>query len=208
MTKAPTPRRRKEARPAEIMAAGLTAFAERGFAATRLEDVARAAGVSKATIYLYFDSKAALLKAILIDIVTPRMGEIESILKAHDGPALDLLRLFFDRASATINTPNVRAILKLILSEARNFPDITEFYRKEVAFRGLYSIAHIIERGIERGEFRRCDPVTTAQSIIFPLLMNAIATEVFGSMPEFDQKKFIPSHLDFVLRGLAANGEA
>ena len=204
----PKTQRRKEARPREIMAAGLKAFSERGFAATRLDDVAEAAGVSKATIYLYFDSKADLLKAILIDVVGSRMGDIEAITKSIEGDAADLLRMIFARACETIGSPDVRAIAKLILSEARNFPDIAEFYRKEVAYRGLYSLARVIEYGTKKGEFRPCDPVATAQSVIFPILMNALVTEVFGPMPEFSTAKFYPSHLDFVLRGLAAEREA
>ena len=208
MTATPKRQRRKEARPSEIMAAGLKAFSERGFAATRLEDVADAAGVSKATIYLYFENKADLLKAILREVVSPRMGEMEAIIRSFDGPSNDLLRAIYARVSAIVSSDDVRPILKLIVAEAGNFPDIAEFYRTEIAFRGLYTLAHLIERGIERGEFRPCDPVATAQSVIFPLLMNALATEVFGPMPEFNIEKFHPSHLEFVLRGLAANREA
>jgi AcrR family transcriptional regulator len=203
----PKAQRRKEARPGEIMAAGLNAFSERGFAATRLEDVAEAAGVSKATIYLYFDSKADLLKAILLDIVGPRISAIEDITKSREGSAVDLLHMLYHRTCQTIGAPEVRAILKLILSEARNFPEIAEFYRKEVAFRALYSLASIIEHGTNRGEFRPCDPVATAQSIIFPILMNALVSEVFGPVPEFSTAKFYPSHLDFILHGLAAEKE-
>ena len=206
-TNPPKARRRKEARPGEIMAAGLKAFSEKGFAATRLEDVAEAAGVSKATIYLYFESKADLLKAILLDVVAPRIGDLEAIARAYDGPAPDLFRLLYDGATKTINSPDVRSLVKLILSEARNFPEITEFYWKEVAHRALHTLAHIIEHGTRRGEFRPCDPVATAQSVIFPVLMNALATEVFGPMPEFSTAKFYPSHLEFVLRGLAADRE-
>lgn len=201
-------KRRKEARPAEIMAAGLKAFSESGFAGTRLEDVADAAGVSKATIYLYFDSKADLLKAILRELVSPRMGEMEVIIKSFDGSSFDLLRAVYARATSVISSPDVRPILRLVVAEAGNFPDIAEFYREEIAFRGLYALAHLIERGIERGEFRPCDPIATVQSVIFPLLMNALATEVFGPMPEFATERFFPSHLDFILRGLAADREA
>lgn len=208
MTVPTKPQRRKETRPAEIMEAGLKTFAKKGFTATRLEDVAKAAGISKATIYLYFDSKTELLKAILRNVVTPRIGEIETTIKTYDGPAPDLLRLIFAAASTTVNSPEVRPILKLILTEAGNFPEIAEFYRKEVAFRALYSLAALIEHGIKRGEFRECDPIATAQSVIFPLLMNVIVREVLGAMPEFSPEKFVPSHLEFALRGLAANREA
>jgi AcrR family transcriptional regulator len=199
--------RRKESRPAEIMAAGLRLFSDRGFAATRLEDVAEAAGVSKATIYLYFDSKADLFKAIVRDIASPRVGAIEAFIDGFDGPATELLRGLYSQASAIIGSSEMRPIIKVVMAEARNFPEIAEFYRTEIAFRGLHNIARLIERGIASGEFRPCDPIATAQSVIFPLLMNALATEVFGPMPEFNQEKFLPSHLDFVLRGLAVNKE-
>lgn len=199
--------RRKESRPAEIMAAGLRLFSERGFAATRLEDVADAAGVSKATIYLYFDSKADLFKAIVRDIASPRVGAIEALIDGFDGPATDLLRGLYEQASGILSSAEMRPIIKVVLSEAGNFPEIAEFYRTEIAFRGLNNIARIIERGIASGEFRPCDPIPVAQSIIFPLLMNALATEVFGALPELDPSRFLPSHLEFVLRGLAANKE-
>ena len=200
-------RRRKEERPAEIMTAGLAAFAEKGFAATRLEDVAESAGVSKATIYLYFDSKADLLKAILRETISPQISEIEAVFEGFDGPSSELLRMLYARATMVVSMPVVRSILKLIISESGNFPDIVEFYRTEVAFRGLHTIARLIERGIERGEFRPCDPVATAQSVIFPVLMNTIAIEVFGTQPELDQSKLFPSHIEFALRGLAADRE-
>ncbi len=204
----PGRQRRKEARPAEIMAAALQLFSERGFATTRLEDVADAAGVSKATIYLYFDSKADLFKAIVRDVASPRVGIIETLIDEFDGSATELLRALYNQASAIIGSQEMRPILKVVISEAGNFPDIAEFYRTEIAFRGLNAIARIIERGIKLGEFRQCDAIATAQSVIFPLLMNALATQVFGPLPELEPERFLPSHLDFVLRGLAANKEA
>jgi AcrR family transcriptional regulator len=200
-------RRRKEARPAEIMAAGLQLFSDKGFAATRLEDVADAAGVSKATIYLYFDSKADLFKAIVRDVASPRVGEIESFIDGFQGSATDLLRGLYLRATTIVGSPEMRPIIKVVLAEAGNFPEIAEFYRTEIAFRALNNISRIIERGIASGEFRPCDAIATAQSIVFPLLMNALATQVFGPLPELDPERFFPSHLDFVLRGLAADKE-
>lgn len=208
MSARPKHRRRKDARPAEIMAAALTLFSERGFAATRLEDVAEAAGVSKATIYLYFDSKADLFKAMIRDIASPRIGAVETLIDGFDGPSSDLIRGLIDMLSGLVKAPELRAIVKVVLSEAGNFPDIAAFYRDEIALRGLGNIARIIRRGIDRGEFRRCNPVATAQSIVFPVIMNALAREIFGAMPEFDPDEFFPSHLDFVLRGLAASREA
>lgn len=201
-------RRRKDARPAEIMAAALTLFSERGFAATRLEDVAEAAGVSKATIYLYFDSKADLFKAMIRDIAAVRIGAVETLIEGFDGSSSDLIRGLIDVLSDLVKVQELRAIIKIVLSESGNFPDIAAFYRDEVALHGLRNISRIIQRGIDRGEFRPCDPAATAQSIVFPVIMNALAREIFGAMPELDPNRFFPSHLDFVLRGLAASREA
>lgn len=205
MTTAPKRQRRKETRPAEIMAAGLKIFSQRGFAATRLEDVADAAGISKATIYLYFDSKADLLKAIMHQIANPKIDEMEAIIQASEGSATDMLRMIYTRIGTIIRSPDMRPILKLIIAEAGNYPDIRTFYRDEIVSRGLANLARLINHGIERGEFRPCDAEAVAQSVIFPLLINALATEVFGPMPVFNTDRFIPSHLDFILHGLAAN---
>lgn len=205
---APRHQRRKEARPAEIMAAALKLFSERGFAATRLEDVAEAAGVSKATIYLYFDSKADLFKAMIRDIAAVRISAAETMIDDFKGSTADLIRSLLDLLSNIAKVPELRALIKVVLSEAGNFPDIAAFYRDEVALRGLQNIARIIERGVARGEFRPCDAVATGQSIIFPILMNGLAREIFGPMPQFDPDRFFASHCEFVLRGLAANREA
>jgi AcrR family transcriptional regulator len=207
MSAQPKRQRRKEARPAEIMAAGLKLFSGRGFAATRLEDVAEAAGVSKATIYLYFDSKAELFKAIVRDIASPRLGVIEGLIEAFDGGTVELIAGLHQNLSAIVGTPEIGAIIKIIMAEAGNFPDIAAFYRDEIAFRGLRNVARIIQRGIDRGEFRPCDPLTTAQSVIFPIIMNRLIQEVFGPMPETDPQKFLPTHFEFILRGLAVDKE-
>ncbi|KAB7738929.1 TetR family transcriptional regulator [Parvibaculum sedimenti] len=201
----PKRQRRKEARPAEIMAAGLKLFSGRGFAATRLEDVAEAAGVSKATIYLYFDSKAELFKAIVRDIAGARIGAVEGLIDGFEGSTVELLTGLFHNIGNISGVTDIRAMIKVVLSEAGNFPDIAAFYRDEVAFRGLKNMARIIERGIKRGEFHPCDPAATAQSVIFPIIMNALAQEIFGPMPETNPERFLASHFEFVLRGLAAD---
>lgn len=204
----PPRKRRKEARPAEITAAALKLFSERGFAATRLDDVAEAAGVSKATIYLYFESKEELFKAIVRDLAVARIGAVETLVDTFEGPSAELVRRLIGTLAGVVAVPELRAMIKVVISEAGNFPDIAAFYRDEVALRGLRNVARIIQRGIDRGEFLPCDPTSTAQSIIFPLLMNAIARETFGPMPEFEPTKVFPNHIEFVLRGLAANREA
>jgi len=207
-TASPKRQRRKEARPAEIMAAALTLFSERGFAATRLGDVADAAGVSKATIYLYFENKEQLFTALVRDIATPRFDEIEKMIDVYDGSSADLLSFVMARLNDVATTTRLPALAKIVLAEAGNFPEITAFYRDQIIRRGFRNLERIIERGIERGEFRRCNVKAAVQNIIFPILMNALARNTFGELPQFDPGGFFAAHAEFVLRGLAADREA
>jgi AcrR family transcriptional regulator len=204
----PKRQRRKEARPAEIMAAGLDIFAERGFAATRLDDVAERAGVSKATIYLYFESKADLFAAIVRDIASPRFEEMEALLDAYEGPSAALVDFVIEKFREIATQTQLPSLAKIILSEAKNFPEIRDFYRDQVILRGFANLGRIIERGIARGEFRPCNVNTAVQEIIFPILLNTIARNTFGELPQFDPDGFFTGHAEFVRRGLAAEREA
>ena len=199
--------RRKEERPAEITAAGLKIFAARGYAATRLEDVAEAAGVSKATIYLYFDSKADLFATIVRDITVPRFGEIETLIGEYEGSSTELLGFTIGRLKDIATETELPSLAKIVLAESNNFPEIRNFYRDQIILRGFGNLSRIIERGIERGEFRRCDVNVAVQEIIFPILMNTLARINFGELPQLDPDGFFAGHAEFVLRGLAANRE-
>lgn len=200
--------RRKEERPSEIMAAGLKIFAEKGFAAARLEEVAEAAGVSKATIYLYFDSKTDLFTAIVKDIATPSLDDIEHLIGGYDGTSADLLAFAIGMLRDIVMGTELPALAKIILAEAVNFPQIRTFYRDHIILRGFGNLARVIERGIESGEFRRCNVDAAVQEIIFPILMNALARNTFGELPQLDPDGFFAAHAEFVARGLAADREA
>jgi AcrR family transcriptional regulator len=200
--------RRKEERPSEIMAAGLKIFAEKGFAATKLEEVAEAAGVSKATIYLYFDSKTDLFTAIARDIATPRLDGIEKLLDAYEGSSADLLDFVMAKLKDITTGTALPSLAKIILAESANFPEIREFYRDHIILRGAANLSRVIERGIERGEFRNCNVNAAVQEIIFPILMNTLARNIFGELPLFDPDGFFTAHAEFVARGLAADKEA
>ncbi|MEX0840008.1 MAG: TetR/AcrR family transcriptional regulator [Parvibaculum sp.] len=204
----PKRQRRKEARPSEIMAAALTLFSERGFAATRLDDVAEAAGVSKATIYLYFENKEQLFTALVHDIATPRFDEIERMIDTYQGSSADMLSFVIARLGEIATTTRLPALAKIVLAESGNFPEIRAFYRDQIIRRGFGNLERIIERGIERGEFRRCNVKAAVQDIVFPILMNALARNTFGELPQFDPDGFLAAHAEFVLRGLAADREA
>lgn len=197
--------RRKEARPAEIRAAALQVFSERGFAAARLEDVAEVAGVSKATIYLYFESKADLFAAIVREIATPRFDAIEKLIDTHEGPSGELIDFILARLREVTTTTDLPALAKIILAEAGNFPEIRDFYLEAVVLRAFKNFSRIIRRGIERGEFRPCNVEAAVQDIIFPILLNTIARNTFGKIPQLDPDGFFTAHAEFVRRGLAAD---
>ncbi len=135
--KLPTPRRRrKEARPEEILSAALESFAARGFAATRIEDVAARAGISKGTLYLYFDGKEELFKAVVRQALLPNLARIEALAATFEGPSALLLERLLATIAGVINS-RVGAIPKLVIAEAGNFPDLARFYLAEVVQRGL-----------------------------------------------------------------------
>src|SRR6516165_8529969 len=149
-------RRRKEARPQEILAAALALFAERGFAATRLDDVARRAGVTKGTLYLYFPNKQELFEAVVRQALVPNLERGEALLDeaddADEPAALMLERLM--RSWAELALSPAGAIPKIIVSEAGNFPKLARFYQETVVDRGMALMRRVLCLGIERGEFR------------------------------------------------------
>jgi AcrR family transcriptional regulator len=197
-------RRRKEARPAEILDAALAIFKERGFAATRLEDVAARAGVTKGTIYLYYPSKEELFKAVVRGELVPNIERLEEAVN-EPGPAAPLLERLFTMWMREIVPSPVSVLPKLVLAEAGNFPDLARFYLETAVRRGLRLIASILRRGIDRGEFRPMDVDHVVYCIIGPLLLTVLWKHSLG--PHDDQPLDIQAvcraHLDLVLHGLS-----
>lgn len=201
--------RRKDARPAELAFAALELFVEKGFAATRLEDVAARAGVSKGTLYLYFDSKEALFKSVVRESIVPAMVEAEGMLAQHTGPAEEALEsLFWEWWHRILSTP-LGGIPKLMLAEARNFPEIADFYHREVIQRGTAMIRGVIERGVMRGEFRPVDPEFVAHVVIAPMVMLAVSRHSvdFCGRENRDPLQFVRTHLELMTAGLRHYGE-
>lgn len=202
---APTSRRRrKEARPSELTSAALALFVEKGFAATRLEDVAARAGVSKGTLYLYFDSKEALFKAVIQEGILPALAEGEAILARHGGSAFDLLELLLNNWWTMIGETRLAGIAKLMISEARNFPEIAQFYYENVIKRGRALVGAALERGMASGEFRTMDVATCIDVIIAPVLMlniwrHSMACCLGG---QANPREYLGIHLDLLRQGL------
>ena len=196
--------RRKDARPQELLAAALDLFVERGYASTRLEDVARRAGVSKGTLYLYFTNKEELFKAVVRENIVPALGEAEDIISTFEGHSADLLRCvmlgWWERLGAT----KVSGIIKLVMAEAGNFPDLAQFYQEEVIARSTRLMVSMFERAIARKEFRPVDVNTMTQVLIAPMLMLVTWKHSVGpcNMGQLDPLAFVEAFLDMALHGL------
>jgi AcrR family transcriptional regulator len=200
-------RRRKEDRPAEILAAALACFAERGYAATRLDDVARRAGVTKGTLYLYFPNKEELFKAVVRQAIVPNLAQGEALVAASSEPAAVILGRLLKQWLAFHGTP-ASAIPKLMLAEAGNFPDLARFYHAEVVERGTSLLRRLLQRAIERGEFRAIDVDNAVFCIIGPVIMSMLWRHSFGRHDShaLDAEALYRAHLDLLTQGLLPRG--
>jgi TetR/AcrR family transcriptional regulator len=198
--------RRKEARPGELLDAALDLFVEKGFAATRSEEVAARAGVSKGTLFLYFPSKEELFKAVVRENISGRFAEWNAEFEAFEGTTPEMLRhclrVWWERIGAT----RASGITKLIISEARNFPDIAAFYHQEVIAPGTQLVRRILERGVARGEFRAIDVEYTVFSLVAPMVYLTMMKHSVGAcVPhdfEVDPTRYVETQADNLLRGL------
>lgn len=202
-------RRRKEARPSELIAAALELFAEKGFSGTRLDDVATRAGVSKGTLYLYFDSKEALFKAVVEEGIVTVLIAAEQRLADYSGSASELLREMLFRWWEHIGSTPLAGVTKLITAESRNFPEIARFYQEQVIARGRALLRSALRRGIDRGEFRDLDVETAIDLVIAPLLMLAISRFSLGFCAAHTSPEgYLCMHFDLLINGLSRKSAA
>jgi len=209
-TSTPRWRRRKQARPQEILDAALACFAERGFAASRMDDIAERAGVTKGTIYLYFENKDAVFKALVRESIGAQLANVLENVRAYEGPSRELLRLILTALGQFARTSDRVVLPKILIAEAGNFPELVRFYREEIIDKGLSVMSGAIARGIERGEFRNVNPQHAARLCIAPILLAIFWRTTFAQFDAkpYDYQGFVETHLDVLLRGLAADGEA
>ena len=202
----PPRQRRKEARPAELIAAALDVFVDKGYAAARLEEVAERAGVSKGTLYLYFESKEALFKAVVREGLLPALAEGEARVAGFSGDSETLLREVMGGMWALIGAQRIGGIPKLIFAEARNFPEIAAFYHQEVILRGTALIRGVIERGVARGEFRPLDANLAIHIVIAPVLMRMVWRHSIDccALAGITDDSYFAEYFEIMLRGLRA----
>jgi AcrR family transcriptional regulator len=202
----PKRERRKQERPGELLDAALELFVEKGFAATRSEEVAARAGVSKGTLFLYFPSKEELFKAVVRENISGRFKEWEEEFRAFEGTSAQMvhycLKVWWERVGAT----PVSGICKLMMSEAQNFPELAAFYHHEVVQPGQELICRVLQRGVERGEFRPMDVEYTAFSLTAPMLFLVMMKHsLCACLPrdyQLDPQRFIAAQTETLLHGL------
>jgi TetR/AcrR family transcriptional regulator len=198
--------RRKEARPGELLDAALELFVEKGFAATRSEEVAVRAGVSKGTLFLYFPSKEELFKAVVRENISGRFPEWNEAFRSFEGSTADMVRNCLKVWWERVGTSKASGISKLVMSEARNFPDLAAFCQQELVQPCRDLICRILQRGIDRGEFRAVDLQYTAYNIMGAMVFLMNMKHSLGAcLPlehQLDPQRFIASQADILLQGL------
>jgi AcrR family transcriptional regulator len=203
-------RRRKADRPGEIVQAALAVFAERGFAAARLEEIARRAGVSKGALYLYFETKQELFRAVVDQAIAPNMQAIRAMVAAHPGPLSDLLRLVAERVGVLIETLPMGGVVKMVIAEAGNFPELARVWHDDLVAHILGALTDAIAAAQARGEVKAGDPRMYALEIIAPMLLALIWRETFvpvGAIP-FDLPALARQHVETMIVGLKAREAA
>lgn len=197
--------RRKEDRPTEIVAAALDVFVERGFAAARVEEVARRAGVTKGTLYLYFDSKAALFKAVVRENIVAALTRASATVDRHTGSTPDLFARLLRETWQVMGDTRLSGLPKLVLSEARNFPEVAQFWYEEVVRPGHELFGRVLRRGIERGEFRPVDVKLSVRLALAPLLHLLVWQHSLGPClaEPFDVERYVATHIDTFLHGVS-----
>ncbi|KRB42932.1 TetR/AcrR family transcriptional regulator [Phenylobacterium sp. Root700] len=203
-------KRRKADRPDEIVAAALEVFAEKGFAAARLEDIAKRAGVSKGAIYLYFATKEDIFRAVVEQGVAPNLSAVQNILANASADFPDLLRGLVKVLAGVVATTPVGGIVKMVIGESRNFPELAQAWHDQLVRPALAAMTQAIAAAQARGELRPGDPRLHAISLISPLLVGVVWRETFlpvGAEP-IDIPALAEQHVELWLRGMLTKSGA
>ena len=202
--KQPRWQRRAEDRPREICAAALEVFAEKGFAAARLDEIARRAGVSKGTLYLYFKDKEDLFRAVVRDAIAPNVAAITEAISTMRAPFADVVRMFLAGFAEREARLPLGAVAKMVIGESRNFPELARVWHDEVASKAIGALAAFVRRAQERGEVRAGDPRLYAFSLMGPMVLGALwrATLVPAGGEPLDLVELSRQHAESVLLGV------
>jgi len=197
--------RRKEDRPEEITQAALSAFAENGYAATRVDDVAKRAGVSKGLLYLYFKTKEDLFKAVIRSFLSPRIDALIDNIENTELSAEQFLRgPFLEFAKALPKSP-ARILVRLMIAEGPKHPDLVAWYWENVISRALDALRSLLARGVAQKEFKRSALDEFPHLLAAPVMFSVIWAIVFQSHSKLDTDRFIESHINLVLDSIQVN---
>lgn len=203
----PQSRRRKEARPGEIAAAALDLFVEKGFATTRIDDVAERAGVSKGTVYLYFENKEALFKSAVQAVMLPAIEAAEALPLQPDASASQMLRCFVFGWWEMVGSTAAGGVPKLLVAEARNFPEMARWFHDAIIARAMAVVRRIVAIGVERGEFRPLDEAVATRVVFAPLFAYVVwrnaFTDFMCDLPE--PEAYLETVVTVLTEGMAAH---
>ena len=207
LTESPPRReRRKQARPGELLDAALDLFVEKGFAATRAEEVAAHAGVSKGTLFLYFATKEDLFKAVVRENLSGRFSEWNAEFDVFSGTTAEMLRYCMHAWWQRIGATRASGITKLVMSEAHNFPEMADFYVREVVNPGHALIRRILQRGIDRGEFAIDDLDQAVFAVVAPMMFLIMHRHSLagcaGADIALEPQRYLDTQADILLQGL------
>ena len=199
-------RRRAEARPDEVLDAALALFIEKGFAATRVEDIASRAGLSKGAVYLYFPSKEAILEGLVKRAVLPIANNALGFIENYVGDPRLVIASVMKMVAGRLADPKLVAIPRLLIREMIHFPEFAQMYRREVLDRVIPAVEKLIQNGIDEGYLRPVDPHLTIRSIIGPIALHMMLAEIFGITPPggLEIGRLIDNHLTILFDGLSA----
>ena len=195
-------RPRKDERPAEILEAGFREFAEKGFLATRLDDVAARAGVAKGTVYLYYESKEALFEAAVRSRMLPVVAQVATLAGAQDGSTAELLGMIMRTMYKRIADPDVRTLMRIIIADGQRFPGLITFYHREVLSKLMALMKGLLARGVSRGEVRKGALTELPEVLVGPGIMAAIWQMTFAGEEDIPLERFLAAHLDLIERCL------
>ena len=203
----PKRERRKEARPGELLEAALQLFVQKGFAATKVEEVAALAGVSKGTLFLYFPTKEDLLKAVVRENLAQHFPGWNQAFESFEGSSAEMLRFALHSWWEKIGSTPASGICKLMISESRNFPDLLAFYVESVMRPGNHLLRRILQRGMASGEFRPMDSAVAVHAIVAPMIYIMVwenALSAYSDTLTMSPQSFLDQQIDILLHGLVA----
>jgi AcrR family transcriptional regulator len=200
-----TRRRRKAERPQEIVEAAFAEFSRNGYAMTTLDQIAERAGVTKGTIYVYFENKEHLFISMVHEAMKASLDTIQDMFERHDGSTADLLRAQFSFIyQHLVEDRRRREVVRMLIAEASRFPALADRYHEEIHRPCMDMLSRIIQRGIDRGEIRRSVVTDCPLVIIGPIAFVDIWIMMFDNRHPLDLKTYFDAHIDLVLKGLLA----